>query len=291
MRIRTALAKSKNLVTVRVLQAIGPQYAQDYIARFGFDPKLHPAYLTMGLGAGAVTPLQMVGAYSVFANGGYRVAPYLIARVVDAKGNVLSEAKPARAGGEAERVIDPRNALIMTSLLKDVIRVGTGDPGAVARAHRPRRQDRHDQRERRRLVLRLQRRRSSRVAWIGFDQPRTLGANETGGVAALPIWIAYMQRALKGTPAAELPMPAGIVRGADQPRIRAPRRSGVAERVLLQRISAARLATTRWLPRAGTGLRRPGERRAAGAGRPRHPRPALLMSRDRRTRSRRPRHG
>src|SRR5204863_4873385 len=92
MRLRTALMKSKNLVTVRVLQAIGTQYAQDYIARFGFDPKLHPPYLTMGLGAGSATPLQMVDAYAVLANGGYRVAPYLIAKIVDARGNVLSEA-------------------------------------------------------------------------------------------------------------------------------------------------------------------------------------------------------
>ncbi len=94
MRLRTALMQSKNLVTVRVMQAIGPQYAQDYIARFGFDPKLHPAYLPMALGAGAATPLQMVGAYSVFANGGYRVTPYLITRVVDSRGNVLSQAEP-----------------------------------------------------------------------------------------------------------------------------------------------------------------------------------------------------
>ena len=105
MRLRTALAKSKNLVTVRVLQAIGPQYAQDYITRFGFDPKQHPAYLTMGLGAGSATPLQMASAYAVFANGGYRVAPYLIARITDAKGNVLSEAKPV-VGGRERRARD-----------------------------------------------------------------------------------------------------------------------------------------------------------------------------------------
>ena len=99
MRLRVALAKSKNLVTVRVLQAIGPQYAQDYIARFGFDPKLHPAYLTMGLGAGAATPMQMATAYSVFANGGYRITPYLISKITDSRGNaaVRSEARRSRA--------------------------------------------------------------------------------------------------------------------------------------------------------------------------------------------------
>ena len=209
MRVRTALAKSKNLVTVRVLQAIGPQYAQDYIARFGFDPKLHPAYLTMGLGAGSVTPLQMVGAYAVLANGGYRVAPYLIARVVDARGNVLSEANPPLAGGQAERVIDPRNAWIMTSLLKDVIRVGTGTRAlSLGRTDLAGKTGTTNENVdawfcgyTAAMVA---------VAWIGFDQPKTLGANETGGVAALPIWIGYMQRALKGTPPANLPMPDGI---------------------------------------------------------------------------------
>ena len=156
MRLRTALMKSKNLVTVRVMQAIGPQYAQDYIARFGFDPKLHPAYLTMALGAGAATPLQMVAAYSVFANGGYRVTPYLIDRIVDARGNVLSKATPAVAGVNAEPAIDPRNAFIMTTMMRDVVRAGTARARQPARPARPRRQDGDDQRQRRRLVLRLQ---------------------------------------------------------------------------------------------------------------------------------------
>ena len=210
MRIRNALAKSKNLVTIRVLQAIGPQYAQDYIARFGFDPKLHPPYLTMGLGAGSVTPLQMVGAYGIFANGGYRVTPYVIARIVDARGNVLSAATPAVAGEEAERAVDPRNAWIMTSLLRDVVRIGT-----ATRALSLNRTD-------------LAGKTGTTndfvdawfcgynaaivgVAWIGFDQPKSLGNGETGALAALPIWISYMAKVLKGTPAAERPMPDGVV--------------------------------------------------------------------------------
>ncbi|HYQ98891.1 MAG TPA: penicillin-binding protein 1A, partial [Casimicrobiaceae bacterium] len=210
MRVRAALAKSKNLVTVRVLQAIGPQYAQDYIARFGFDPKLHPPYLTMGLGAGSATPLQMIDAYAVFANGGYRVAPYLIAKIVDARGNVLSAAEPALAGEGAERAIDPRNAWIMTSLLKDVVRVGT-----AVRALSLNRTDlagktgtTNDNVDawfcgyNAALVA---------VAWLGFDQPRTLGTNETGAVAALPVWISYMAKVLKGTKQTELPMPDGIL--------------------------------------------------------------------------------
>jgi penicillin-binding protein 1A len=210
MRVRAALAKSKNLVTVRVLQAIGTQYAQDYIARFGFDPKLHPPYLTMGLGAGAATPLQMVDAYAVLANGGYRVAPYLIAKIVDARGNVLSEAAPAIAREGAERAIDPRNAWIMTSLLKDVVRVGT-----ATRALSLNRTDLAGKTGTTNefvdawfcgynaaLVA---------VAWIGFDQPKTLGPGETGAQAALPIWISYMAKVLKGTPTADVPMPDGVV--------------------------------------------------------------------------------
>jgi penicillin-binding protein 1A len=210
MRLRNALAKSKNLVTVRVLQAIGPQYAQDYIARFGFDPKLHPPFLTMGLGAGSTTPLQMAAAYAIFANGGYRVVPYLIAKVTDSRGNVLSEASPVVAGEDAERAIDPRNAFLMTTLLRDVIAFGTG-----ARAQALGRKD---------LAGKTGTTNENidawfcgfnaaqvGVAWIGFDQPKTLGVNETGGVAALPIWMSYMQRALKGMPERPLQTPDGVV--------------------------------------------------------------------------------
>jgi penicillin-binding protein 1A len=210
MRIRAALAKSKNLVTVRVLQAIGPQYAQDYITRFGFDPKLHPPYLTMGLGAGSATPMQMVRAYSVFANGGYRVAPYLIARIVDARGNVLSEAAPIEAGTAAERVIDPRNAWIMTSLLRDVVRVGTATRAlSLNRADLAGKTGTTNDN----VDAWFCGYNAARVAvsWIGFDQPKTLGTNETGAVAALPIWISYMAKALKGMPEASLPMPDGIL--------------------------------------------------------------------------------
>ena len=210
MRVRAALAKSKNLVTVRILQAIGPKYAQDYIARFGFDPRLHPPYLTMGLGAGSVTPLQMVSAYAVFANGGYRITPYLIAKIVDARGNVLSEAAPAAAGESAERAIDPRNAWIITSLLKDVVRVGT-----ATRALSLNRTDLAGKTGTTNEFVDAWfcgfNAAMVGVSWIGFDQPKTLGASETGAAAALPIWISYMAKALKGTPEAVLPMPEGIV--------------------------------------------------------------------------------
>ena len=159
MRLRTALAKSKNLVTVRVLQAIGPQYAQDYITRFGFDPKLHPAVPDDGRWAPAsATPLQMASAYAVFANGGYRdrAVPDRADHRRQGQRAVRGEARDRRATS-AERAIDPRNAFIMTTLLRDVIAYGTATRAHVARSQGPRRQDRHDQRERRRLVLRLQR--------------------------------------------------------------------------------------------------------------------------------------
>lgn len=210
MRVRTALMKSKNLVTVRVMQAIGPRYAQDYISRFGFDPKLHPAYLPMALGAGAVTPLQMLGAYAIFANGGYRVTPYLIDRVVDSRGNVLSIAQPAAAGQGAERAIDPRNAFIMTTMMRDVVRAGT-----AARAMQLGRQD---------LAGKTGTTNDNvdawfcgfnasmvAIAWIGFDQPKTLGTNETGAVAALPTWINFMAKVLKGVPEQPLQPPEGII--------------------------------------------------------------------------------
>jgi len=210
MRLRTALMKSKNLVTVRVMRAIGPRYAQDYIARFGFDPKLHPPYLPMALGAGAASPVQMLGAYSVFANGGYRVAPYLIDKVLDSHGNTLSRAQPTIAEQGAERVIDPRNAFIMTTMMRDVVRAGT-----AARAMQLGRQD---------LAGKTGTTNENvdawfcgfnasmvAIAWIGFDQPRTLGTNETGAVAALPIWMNFMAKVLKGVPEQPLTPPEGVL--------------------------------------------------------------------------------
>lgn len=210
MRLRRALAKSKNMVSIRVLEAIGPQYAQDYIRRFGFDADKHPPYLTMALGAGSVTPLQEARAYAVFANGGYLVQPYFITKIVDDRGNILGEAHPPRAGNKALRVIDPRNAFIMDSLLKDVTRYGTA--ARVARLKR------HDLAGKTgttnefvdawfagyqpNLVA---------IAWIGFDQPKTLGRNQTGGAVALPIWINYMEKMLKGVPEVSREMPPGIV--------------------------------------------------------------------------------
>jgi len=216
MRMRTALVKSKNLVSVRILQAITPQYAQDYITRFGFDAKYHPPYLTMALGAGNVTPLQMVGGYSVFANGGFRVTPHFIVRIEDLKGNVITQAKPVQAGETAERAIDARNAFIMSNMLQDVVKMGT-----ATRALQLGRTDLAGKTGTTNefvdawfcgfgsgLVA---------VAWIGFDNPHTLGHNETGAQAALPMWISYMGKVMKGVEETPRTVPEGVVQARISP--------------------------------------------------------------------------
>lgn len=210
MRLRTALAKSKNLVSVRIIRAIGPSYAQDYIQRFGFEADKHPPYLTMALGAGSVTPLQMASAYSIFANGGYRVDPYLINKMVDSKGTVLFEAKPAEAGVDATRVLDARTAFVMDSMLQEVTKSGTA---ASARAKLGRNDiagktgttnDSHD------AWFAGYSPKVVAVAWIGFDKPQSLGDRETGGGLALPMWTSYMATALKNEPQHGREVPAGV---------------------------------------------------------------------------------
>lgn len=210
MSMRTALAKSKNMVSIRILQAIGPKYAQDYITRFGFDADRHPPYLTMALGAGSATPLQMARAFSVFATGGYRIEPYVIQKMVDDRGNVLSQAQPGVAGDESLRVIDARNAFIMDSMMHDVIRYGTG-----ARAMALGRQDLAGKTGTTNDYIDAwfsgYQPTLAAVAWVGFDQPKKLGPGETGSVAALPIWMSYMSKALKGVPEMFQRPPEGIV--------------------------------------------------------------------------------
>ncbi len=216
IRMRTALTRSKNLVSIRILQAITPHFAQDYIARFGFDPRQHPPYLTMALGAGSVTPLELAMGYAVFANGGYRVVPYFIDRIEDGQGNVLGKANPVLAGKGSERVLDPRNAFVMSNMMQDVIRGGTG-----ARAMALGRVDlagktgtTNDQMD---AWFAGFQRHLAAVVWIGYDIPRSLGDRETGAVAALPIWMEYMRAALKGRPE-ELPVaPEGVVAAAINP--------------------------------------------------------------------------
>ena len=210
MRMRMGLAKSKNMVSIRILQAIGPQYAQDYITRFGFDTDKHPPYLTMALGAGSVTLWQMARGYAVFANGGYRIEPYVVQRIVDDRGNILAQAQPPRAGDESLRVIDARNAFVMDSMMHDVVRYGT-----AARAMSLGRKDlagktgtTNDHVD---AWFAGYQPTLTAIAWIGFDQPRKLGNNETGSVAALPIWMSYMSKALKGVDEMFQQVPEGVV--------------------------------------------------------------------------------
>ena len=215
MTMRKGLTKSKNMISIRILHKIGAKYGQEYATRFGFDPDKNPPYLTLALGAGNVTPLQMAGAYAVFANGGYKVSPYLISKVTDANGKVLSQAKPDLAGDEHNRVIDERNAFLMDSMLKDVVRFGTATRALVLKrpdiagktgttndsidawfaGYQPK------------LVG---------IAWIGYDQPKNLGNKETGGGLALPIWINYMQKALKSIPIEERAVPEGVMLVGDE---------------------------------------------------------------------------
>jgi penicillin-binding protein 1A len=215
MSMRKGLTKSKNMVSIRILNRIGAKYGQEYATRFGFDADKNPAYLTLALGAGAVTPLQMAGAYAVFANGGYKVSPYIISKITDGAGNVLSQVNPEKAGDEANRVIDVRNAYLMDSMMKDVVRAGTatkalslkrpdiaGKTGttndsidAWFAGYQPK------------IVA---------IAWIGFDQPKNLGKTATGGGLALPIWIGYMQKALKDVPIIERSVPEGLVQAGSE---------------------------------------------------------------------------
>jgi len=211
MKMRTALAKSKNMVSIRILQSIGTTYAQDYATRFGFDAAKHPPYLTMALGAGSVTPWQMVTAYSVFANGGYRINPFVVREIRDGGNQVLAVSAATEAGNEESRVIDPRNAFMMDAMLRDVTIYGTAAKASAILK-------RHDLAGKTGTTNEYldawfcgYQMTVSGCAWIGFDQPRKLGDKETGGAAALPIWIGYMGRALKDVPMLLPQAPEGLI--------------------------------------------------------------------------------
>ncbi|MGZ2743453.1 penicillin-binding protein 1A [Burkholderia stagnalis] len=206
MSMRTALQRSRNLVSIRILNHIGTKYAQQYITRFGFDAERHPAYLPMALGAGLVTPLQMAGAYSVFANGGYRVNPYLIAEVTDPNGAIVARAQPLVAEQNAPRAIDARNAYVMNSLLQSVAQRGTGAKTNMLKrtdlaGKTGTTNDSHD------AWFAGYQHSLAAIAWIGYDNPRSLGDRETGGGLSLPVWIDYMGAALKGVPEFKPTMP------------------------------------------------------------------------------------
>ena len=210
MNLRRGLAKSKNMISIRVLQGVGAQNAQDWITRFGFDADKHPPYLTMALGAGSVTPMQMATGYSVFANGGYRVNPWLITKVTEQKTGKLLAQSPIPAAGDFERVIDARNAYVMTSLLQEVTRSGTA---ARAQALLKRNDiygktgTTNDSMD---TWFAGYHPTLTAVVWIGYDTPRKLGDRETGGGLSLPIWISYMEHALKNASILEPPVPQGL---------------------------------------------------------------------------------
>lgn len=210
--MQTALAQSKNVVSVRILKAIGAVYARDYLSRFGFEAGKHPTNLTLALGTGAVTPQQLAAAYAVFANGGFQVNPWLIQKVTDARGKIMFEAKVASLPAEENRVIDARNAYVMDSMLREVTRSGTG----AAASQRLVRMD-----------LAGKTGTSSEavdgwfagyasnivaVAWMGYDDPKSLGGREFGSTLALPIWIDSMRQALSGKPEAQRSAPENILK-------------------------------------------------------------------------------
>ena len=247
-RLRVALAKSRNLVTIRLLREMGTAYATDYVTRFGFDKKVLPQNLTLALGTLQVTPLEIASGYAIFANGGFRVEPYFVDRIEDANGKIVYQAKPKIAcepcersatlsdlkltgnpedilqiedtvrGGPgpltaeqlAPRVISPQNDFIMTDMMADVIKHGTGVRAlALNRADiagktgtTNKSVDTWFNGFTPHLVASV---------WVGFDQERPLGESEQGARTALPIWIHFMREALKGVPQEKRPMPDGIV--------------------------------------------------------------------------------
>lgn len=200
MPLATALKKSKNLVSIRVMQAIGAEYAQQFVAKFGFDPSRTPAQLTTALGAGSTTPWEMVSAYSVFANGGFRVQPYLIDKITDGEGKVLMQQVNKNAGDESIRAISARNAFVMHTMLQGVVQSGTGYR-AWAALHRPdmggktgTTNDSND------AWFAGYAGNVTTVAWVGYDQIRSLGPHAGGSSVALPEWAAYMKTAVQGIP-------------------------------------------------------------------------------------------
>ncbi len=221
-RLRSALAHSRNLVSIRLLRSIGIKKAIKYIARFGFDPEHLPKDLSLSLGSGAVAPLELARGYTVIANGGYLTRPWFIDRIETAEGEVVFKEKPDRVcrecdlvegeklEGVAPKVVDSRNMYILASMMRDVIRAGTGTRALVLKRGdlSGKTGTTNDQKDawfsgfNTRIVT---------TVWVGFDQIRPLGSQETGGRAALPMWIDYMRVALEGVPESLPEKPPGIV--------------------------------------------------------------------------------
>ena len=209
--IKEALTKSQNMVSIRLIKHINPSFAQSYIRRFGFEPARNPAYFTLALGAGAVTPLQLAVGYSIIANGGFYVKPYFIDRIVDSAGRLVRKYEPLKTGDEKLRVIDARHAFIINNILSEVIRTGTGKkarslgrPDIAGKTGTT--NDAFD------AWFAGYQPSLAAITWFGFDSPKSLGKNQTGSAAALPIWIDFMKQALKNVPVSFPSEPRGIVR-------------------------------------------------------------------------------
>lgn len=228
IRLRVGLTNSVNTIAIRMLDDIGVSYAQDYITRFGFSKKNQPAYLTMALGAGSTTSWEMAGGYAVFANGGYRVQPYIISKILDQNGHEVFSSKAPEAGVDAQQVIDQRNAFLMHSMLRSVVTDGTakralniGRKDIVGKTGTT--NDHFD------AWFAGYSPKQVAIVWLGYDQPQSLGRRETGGGATLPIWIQYMKTALKGLPDEVPAMPEGVVKINIDPLTGVKDASGIAE--------------------------------------------------------------
>jgi len=269
--MREGLVRSRNLVSIRLLRGAGIGFALKHIANFGFGPQSLPANLTLALGTGQVTPLEMARGFAVFANGGALVTPYFIQSVQDSDGNELFQAAPARACGlcdfeaagesaatvaadlaaipddvpaiasvtpgdaaaasagveaRAPQAISPANAFVMTDMMTDVVQRGTAQRAAVAL----KRQDiagktgtTSDRRDTWFVGFNAD---VATAVWLGFDQERSLGENEEGGKTALPMWIYFMQEALRDKPEHRQPEPPGVVRSWVSRESGAPMRAG-----------------------------------------------------------------
>lgn len=213
--MRAALTRSRNLPSVRILQTVGTQKTQAWAERFGFPPERTPPYLTMALGAGTVTPLELARGYAVFANGGYRINPYVISLIRDQHGNTVTEVAPPVLQ-ENMRAISRRNAFVMDTILHDVATRGTGARASSSLGRKD-------------LYGKTGTTNGSKdawfagfqptlvtVVWFGYDTPRNLGSNATGGRLSLPIWIDFMRDALQGVPQTPInTVPSGLVKSED----------------------------------------------------------------------------
>jgi penicillin-binding protein 1A len=218
-RLREALVRSRNLVSIRLMRELGTPYAVDYVSRFGFAKEAIPKDLTLSLGTLQATPLELTRGFAVFANGGFRVEPYFIDRIEDPDGKIVWQSAPRvvcdpctlPADRVAERVISPQNAWLIADMMADVVTRGTGRrAGALGRSDLAGKTGTtNDAKDtwfngfNRSLVASV---------WVGFDQERSLGEGEEGARTAVPIWVHFMREALRQVPQQPRPMPSGLVR-------------------------------------------------------------------------------